>query len=165
MNGDDEAGLGTTNLGWGRSVLGGSMLGCDDLVGGAIGAMRVWDGAIDLAGGAIGPMRVWDGAIEWVFWVWRMGLGIARRTSLILGFLGSSESVSGFSLFFLYLSLSLSLSLCAWAWLCFPEIILHPNTWSIEKHFRKIYFPCATKHPHLQKSISGSDFHLKQTQP
>ena len=81
MNGDDEAGSGTTNLGQGRrswvedktqihqnpketkskfsvpnknstrtigfgvrrerSVLGGSVLGCDDLVGGAIGAMRV----------------------------------------------------------------------------------------------------------------------------
>ena len=39
------------------------------------------------------------------------------------------------------------------------EIILHPNTRSTEKHFRKIYFPCATKHPHLRKSIFGSDFH------
>ena len=45
------------------------------------------------------------------------------------------------------------------------KIILHPNTWSTEKHFRKIYFPCATKHPHLQKSISRNDFHPKQTQP
>ena len=51
MNGDDEVRLGTTNLGRGRrswvgvrrerSVLGGSVLGCDDLAGGAIGAMRV----------------------------------------------------------------------------------------------------------------------------
>jgi len=45
------------------------------------------------------------------------------------------------------------------------EMILHPNTWSTEKHFRKIYFPCATKHLHLSKSIFGSDMKPKQTQP
>jgi len=45
------------------------------------------------------------------------------------------------------------------------EMILHPNTRSTEKHFRKIYFPCATKHPHLRKSISESDLKPKQTQP
>ena len=45
------------------------------------------------------------------------------------------------------------------------EMILHPNTRSTEKHFRKIYFPCAIKHLHLRKSISESDLKLKQTQP
>ena len=90
--GDDESGSRTIGFRVWRewSVFGGSMLGCNDL-----------------ADGAIGTIRVWDGAIEWVFWVWRMGLGIARRTSSVLGFLGSSESVSGFGLFFLSLSLSL----------------------------------------------------------
>ena len=40
---DDEAGSGTIGFGVQRerSVLGGSILGCDDLAGGAIGAMRV----------------------------------------------------------------------------------------------------------------------------
>ena len=34
---------------------------------------------------------------------------------------------------------------------------------STEILFRKIHFPCATKHLHLQKSISGSDLKPKQT--
>ena len=36
---------------------------------------------------------------------------------------------------------------------------------STEKIFWKIYISCATKHPHLRKSISGSDLKPKQTQP
>ena len=36
---------------------------------------------------------------------------------------------------------------------------------STENIFRKIYFPCTTKHPHLPKSIFGSDLKPKQTQP
>ena len=45
------------------------------------------------------------------------------------------------------------------------EIILHPTHGQTKKHFRKMYFPCATKHPHLRKSISGNHFHPKQRQP
>ena len=72
-------------------------------------------------------------------------------------------------LFFLYLTLT-KLSLSVFWKMVFEgkikmEIILHPNTRSTEKHFRKCYFPCANKHPHLRKSISGNDFHQKQTQP
>ena len=39
------------------------------------------------------------------------------------------------------------------------------NTRSTENNFRKIYFPCATKHPHLRESISKNDLKPKQTQP
>ena len=38
----------------------------------------------------------------------------------------------------------------------------HTVNWN---NFWKIYFPCATKHPHLQKNIFGSDLKPKQTQP
>ena len=38
-------------------------------------------------------------------------------------------------------------------------------TQSTSNNFRKIYFPCATKHPHLRKSISRSGLKSKQTQP
>ena len=38
----------------------------------------------------------------------------------------------------------------------------HPVNWN---NLWKIYFPCATKHPHLWKIISGSDLKPKQTQP
>ena len=37
------------------------------------------------------------------------------------------------------------------------------NARSLENNFRKIYFPCATEHPHLRKSIFGSDLKPKQT--
>ena len=71
-------------------------------------------------------------------------------------------------------SLSLSLSLCV----SDPEIVwsenlsFKPFPWSkphfsksTSNNFRKIYFSCATKHPHFRKSISGSDLKPKQTQP
>ena len=68
------------------------------------------------------------------------------------------------------LSLSLSLSLFVFQKMIFEgkikmEIILHPTHGQTEKHFQKMYFPCATKHPHLRKSISENHFHPKQTQP
>ena len=69
------------------------------------------------------------------------------------------------------LSLSLSLS-------HFPEILWRENRsvkwfpWSkafffrsTDFNFRKIEFSGPTKQPHFRKSISGSDFHPKQTQP
>ena len=37
--------------------------------------------------------------------------------------------------------------------------------WSTDFNFRKIEFSEPTKQPHFRKSISGSDFHPKQTQP
>ena len=91
------------------------------------------------------------------------------------------------SLFFLSLSLSfslslvvrghdfththtLSLSLSVFRKMVFEgkiktEIILRHKHVRTEKHFRKMYFPCATKYPHLQKSIFGNHFHPIQTQP
>ena len=36
---------------------------------------------------------------------------------------------------------------------------------STDFNFRKIEFSGPTKQPHFRKSISGSDFHPKQTQP
>ena len=86
-----------------------------------------------------------SGFDEWVFWV--------RRTSLVLGFLGSSESISRFGLFFLSLSLSLSLSVHAGA------ISLSLSSLSV---FRKMIFEGKIKteinlHPNTGelKSISG----------
>ena len=39
------------------------------------------------------------------------------------------------------------------------EIILHHKHVSTEKHFRKMHFPCATKHPHLwRRAILASGF-------
>ena len=65
--------------------------------------------------------------------------------------------------------LSLSLSLCVFQKMRFEgkiktEMTLHPTHGQTEKHFRKMYFPCAIKHLHLWKSISGNHFHPKQTQ-
>ena len=65
--------------------------------------------------------------------------------------------------------LSLSLSLCVFQKMRFEgkiktEMTLHPTHSQTEKHFRKMYFPCAIKHLHLRKSISGNHFHPKQTQ-
>ena len=91
-------------------------------------------------------------------------LGVRRRRRRHdLGFLS-----------FLSRALSLSLSLCV----SDPEIVwsenlsFKPFPWSkphfsksTSNNFRKIYFSCATKHPHFWKSISGSDLKSKQTQP
>ena len=38
------------------------------------------------------------------------------------------------------------------------EMILHPTHNQTKNHFRKMYFPCTTKHPHLRKSIYGKAF-------
>ena len=65
--------------------------------------------------------------------------------------------------------LFLSLSLCVFQKMRFEgkiktEMTLHPTHGQTEKHFRKMYFPCAIKHLHLRKSISGNHFHPKQMQ-
>ena len=73
----------------------------------------------------------------------------------------------------LSLSLSLPLSLRVW-----PEnglkwkfelqtifVVKGSFSSSTSNNFRKIYFPCAIKHPELRKSISGSGLKSKQTQP
>ena len=67
-------------------------------------------------------------------------------------------------------ALSLSLSLSVFRKMRFEgkiktEMILHLTHSQTEKHFQKMYFPCATKHPHLRKSISENYFHPKQTHP
>ena len=104
------------------------------------------------------------------------GFGHCSTNELSLGFFGFVGVGFWVGLFFLSLSLragviSLSLNfLSIFRKMIFEgkiktEIILHPNTRSTEKHFQKIYFPCATKHPHLWKNISESDFHPKQIQP
>ena len=102
----------------------------------------------------------------WVRSLWPE-LGWSEGCALSLSLLSLSLSLS-LSLRAGAISLSLS-SLSVFRKMIFEgkiktEIILHPNTRSTEKHFRKIYFPCVTKHPHLRKSIFGSDFHPKQTQ-
>ena len=56
------------------------------------------------------------------------------------------------------ISLTLSLSLSIFRKMVFEgkikaEIILHHKHVRTEKHFWKMYFPCATKHPHLRKSF------------
>ena len=68
------------------------------------------------------------------------------------------------------LTLTLSLSLSVFQKMIFEgkiktEIILHPTHGQTEKNFRKMYFPCATKHPHLRKSISRISLKPKQTKP
>ena len=70
----------------------------------------------------------------------------------------------------LTLTFTLTLSLSVFRKMIFEgkiktEIILHLTHGQTKKHFRKMYFPCATKHPHLRKSISGNHFHPKQRQP
>ena len=85
----------------------------------------------------------------------------SRRCDLGSGFV----AWSGLSL----LPLSLSLSLCVWVWKWFEVKILTETNFrvkAIKTHgLGKIYFPCATKHPHLRKSISESNLKPKQTQP
>ena len=68
------------------------------------------------------------------------------------------------------LSLSLSLSLSVFLKMRFEgkiktEIILHPTYGQTEKHFRKMYFSCATKYPHFRKNIFKNYFHQKQMHP
>ena len=105
------------------------------------------------------------------------------RTAKLNDDLGSWREVFGSpamgSLFFLSLSLSLragaislahTLSLSVFRKMVFEgkiktEINLHHKHVRTEKHFRKMHFPCASKHPHLRKSISGNHFQPIQTEP
>ena len=122
--------------------------------------------------------------------IWALGMWVKSKTSLwVRGAksLGRQRSWSswvasnGLSLLPLSLSLSLSLftrghdltltlSLSVFQKMIFEgkiktEIILHPTHGQTEKHFQKIYFPYATKHPHLRKSIFRNHFHPIQMQP
>ena len=100
----------------------------------------------------------------------RGAIWCVRSSDWSSGFASDDEGV----IWALSLSLSLSLSLCAsdlkmvWSenfyYKPFPGSKPH-FTQSTSNNFRKIYFSCATKHPHLQKSISRSDLKPKQTQP
>ena len=105
------------------------------------------------------------------------------RTAKLNDALGSWREVFGSpamgSLFFLSLSLSLragaislahTLSLSVFRKMVFEgkiktEINLHHKHVRTEKHFRKMHFPCTTKHPHLRKSISRNHFQPIQTLP
>ena len=140
-----------------RSVLGGSVLGCDDLAGGAISVMRVWDGAIEWV------FWVWRmgflGLIEWVFWVWSNGFDewvfSIRRSAIEWVRQSRSRFLGSRFLFFLSLCaselfLSLALSLfCAWLgnglkvkWNC--KTISESNEQNFgqtEIIFRKFNFP------------------------
>ena len=128
-------------------------------------------------------------------WSVRSGLPLDRRTGACdLGFLSiigleraivrlehaiwcmrSSDWSSGFTddIEGVIWALSLSLSLRVWPenglkWkidLQTISVVKGSFSRSTSNNFRKIYFPCATKHPHLRKSISGSGLKSKQTQP
>ena len=137
-----------------------------------------------LASGFVGEVKGCDlGAIRSQSWtaIWVCGaksLGRWRSQS-------SWVAGNGLSLLPLSLSLSLSLSLCAPARshlhtlslslsvfrkMVFEgkiktEINLHHKHVRTEKNFRKMHFPCAIKHPHLRKRISGNHFQPIQTQP
>ena len=107
---------------------------------------------------------------------WRSGF--VARSLWVAGEVKARGSPAMGSLFFLSLSLSLragaislahSLSLCVFRKMVFKgkiktEINLHHKHVRTEKNFRKMHFPCTTKHPHLRKSISGNHFHPIQTQ-
>ena len=108
--------------------------------------------------------------------IWALGSPAKSKIGLwVCGFMARSLWVAGKveargSLAMGSLSLSLSLSLFVFQKMIFEgkikmEIILHQTHGQTEKHFQKMYFPCATKHPHLRKSISENHFHPKQTQP
>ena len=67
-------------------------------------------------------------------------------------------------------SLSLSLSLFGntlkWKWKCKMISVVKARFFrSTDFNFQKLEFSGPTKQPHFQKSISGSDFHPKQTHP
>ena len=127
-------------------------------------------------------------------WLWIEGFGFAgevedwfvgswREVSRLSAKSKARGSLAMGSPFFLSLSLSLSLSLfvrrhdltltfslSVFQKMIFEgkiktEIILHPTHGQIEKHFRKMYFSCATKHPHFRKSISGISLKPKQMEP
>ena len=122
-----------------------------------------------LSGGKIEGEIERHGAIGAVLWSTRP----VRSSDWSSGFVGDVEGViwapSSSSR-----ACSLSLSLCV----SDPEIVWSENfyfkpfpgskphfTRSTSNNFWKIYFPWATKFPHLWKSISGSDLKPKQTQP
>ena len=111
-----------------------------------------------------------------------LSLGIARRTSLVLGFLGSSELLDvdwsrlhrcwGASVISLPCCLSLSLLFSwggsdlkwKWEWKLFSALsaLFYDQT---ENIFSLTEFSVTAKHPLFQKSISGISLKPKQTEP
>ena len=129
-----------------------------------IWALGLWR---DLGSGFAGEVE------DWFVGSWRKVSGSPAKSKLMgrWRWALSSSSLS-LSLFARGrdLTLTLTLSLSVFRKMIFEgkikmEIILHPTHGQTKKHFWKMYFPCATKHPHLRKSISGNHFHPKQTQP
>ena len=91
----------------------------------------------------------------------RLELGVRRWSSdwLELGLLLSRA---------LFLSFSLSLfgNTLKWKWKCKMISVVKARFFrSTDFNFQKLEFSGPTKQPHFQKSISGSDFHPKQTHP
>ena len=85
-------------------------------------------------------------------------LGVRQRSS---GWSGARSSTITRSL---SLSLSFSGNTLKWKWKCKMISVVKAFFFrSTEINFRKILFSGPTKHPHFRKSISGSDFHPKQT--
>ena len=126
-----------------RSVTGSRVRGFAMRLTSAIGAMRL----------AVHGFTVQR---SWVFWVRDLSLSLSLSLSLF-----ARES-------FLSLFLSLrvfgnDLKVKFWQKIFFGSKVLILRSTKIL--FRKIHFPYANKHPHLQKSISRSDLKPKQTQP
>ena len=101
--------------------------------------------------------------------------GACDRQTGAQGSPATTKAWSGLPLLPLVRSLSLSLSLSLRVW---PEnglkwkfelqtifVVKGSFSSSTSNNFRKIYFPCAIKHPELRKSISESGLKSKQTQP
>ena len=124
-----------------RSVTGSRVRGFAMRLTSAIGAMRL----------AVHGFTVQR---SWVFWVRDLSL------SLSLSLFARESFLS------LFLSLRVfgnDLKVKFWQKIFFGSKALILRSTKIL--FRKIHFPYANKHPHLQKSISRSDLKPKQTQP
>ena len=124
--------------------------------GSKIGGSKALGSWRDLGSGRVGEVK------DWFVGSWHEVSGLPTKSKLV------GRRRWALSLSLRAGAISLTLSLSVFQKMIFEgkikmEMILHPNTRSTEKHFRKIYFPCATKHPHLRKSISGSDLKPKQT--
>ena len=99
----------------------------------------------------------WTGARE-IGADWSSRFAGDCRIGLELGLLPLARLLS--------LSLSFSENTLKWKWKCKMISVVKAIFFrSTEINFRKILFFGPTKHPHCRKSISGSDFHPKQTHP
>ena len=126
--------------------------------GSKIGGSKALGSWRDLGSGRVGEVK------DWFVGSWHEVSGLPTKSKLV------GRRRWALSLSLRAGAISLTLSLSVFQKMIFEgkiktEIILHPTHGQTEKHFRKMYFPCATKHPHLWKSISENHFHPIQTQP